>query len=73
MTVTELIALLQEFPPHLEVICSRYSDYQALTPSEVTLQMGVKKNGGEYIMRNHATLPPAERAKLEPFVHFEGN
>ena len=75
MTTRELRALLLKLDPdeNMEVICSRYSDFQALTPDEVTVMRGVPKGSAQYIMRTHPTMPQSDVANARDFIHFEGN
>lgn len=75
MTTRELRALLLRLDPdeNMEVICSRFSDFQAITDDEVTVMRGVPKPTAQYVMRTHPTMSPEDVAAVRDFIHFEGN
>lgn len=75
MTVKELITLLETYDGTLEVICTRFSDYQRVTPEDIHVVMAVDRGAGAgYLMReHHYKMSDEDRAKLKPYLHFEGN
>ena len=84
MTVKELIQLLQGFPPDVEVLERRYSEWQAMTGADWHLGQGVDvRERRGYIMRYPTgdwRLSKEEYRKdfesigpVRDFVVFEGN
>jgi hypothetical protein len=75
MTTDELIEQLRELDPggKLEVICTRCSDYQDMTPDDVSVVRAVRKSSACYVMRPHHTMSPEDLAAARDFIHFTGN
>lgn len=66
MTVREYINLLKQMPPDASVICDRFSDYEyARGP---VLEEAIEAAGGEWLMRTHPSMTPAERANVVRYV-----
>ena len=71
MTINQLIEYLQTFPPELEVLERRYSDYDLMEKDNWHIVQAVNK--GYYRMRTHYSLTEEDKAKAKNYLLFEGN
>lgn len=67
MTVSELIAHLQTFPPHLPVAYGLYSEYCLLAADEVAICEACPPRPDGWIQRKRPDTDPVE------YVMFPGN
>ena len=82
MTVAELIAELQRFDPHLDVVYKCCSDYARLEPGEITVERLIDHGSGSYVEtagggqsmspydKNYNPIPDDKR---KSFLVFPGN
>jgi hypothetical protein len=60
MKVSEFSALLDKFPPDMEVIVGRYSDYTSITLHEILCVLPQE----DYYIKYHRTMDKAKTDKL---------
>ncbi len=71
MNVKQLIELLSTFPPEMEVLELKYSDYQAMEAASWKTVRAVETDWG--YMCSHPTMSEAKKAKEKTYLLFEGN
>lgn len=71
MNVQDLIEVLSEFDPELEVIYEIYSDYSVLEKSDITVVEAVAKGG--YVERFHAYQYKESIPNVKKYLCFPGN
>lgn len=73
LTVGGLIEILSKLPQDMQLIETRYSDYQFMTASEWSVVEAVIKPGGDWLMRADPTMSDDEREGAKKYLHVEGN
>jgi len=74
MKVKDLINLLTTFDQDLEVITTRYSDFQDLDAEDISVVDAVRK--AEWIMRvplHPESMDETENKSIKKYLHFAGN
>lgn len=67
MTVAELIKLLGEYPPHLEIVYKKYSEHVKLESEQIGVEHLCEDRGDGWV----ANARPNQRTK--PYLRFPGN
>ncbi len=71
MTVGELISMLIKYPPDMELIVDRYSDYTTIEENEWSVVKAVPTEYGA--MRAHQTMSADNKLKEKEYLHLKGN
>ena len=71
ITVAELKALLDKFPDDMQVITSRYSDYDYILEKDFSVVSAVPEE--DWIMRSHPTMSQERKDKEKEYLHLVGN
>lgn len=71
MDVKELKQFLNQFPDEMEILNSRYSDYEIISENEWEVVKGVEKEG--WVMRSHKTMSDENKAKEKEYLLLQGN
>ena len=71
MTVGDLKAIIKDLPDTMEIVETRYSDYDRMVKSRWSLIEGVFKDF--YIMRSHPTMSIENKSAKKTYLHYSGN
>lgn len=72
MTVEELIKMLKKYPKDMQIINSRYSDYELIEEDEWSIVEAVPDPAG-WLMRSHPTMSDENKANAKRYLHLQGN
>lgn len=75
MTVKQLIEMLQKYPSDMQVVTSRYSDWQIINETEWEIIKGVNKPNiySNHVMQSHKTMSQENKDKEKEYLALEGN
>jgi len=68
MNVGELKKALEQYPDDMEVIVTRYSDREIMTPDQLEVEDGVDQDG--YVMWTHPTMSDDNKARVKSYLHI---
>ena len=71
MNVGDLKKMLEKYPDDMDVIHTRYSDYELIDEPDWSVMSGVLKAG--YIMRSHPTMSAENKSGEKQYLHLLGN
>jgi hypothetical protein len=71
MNVGELKKLLDKYPDAMDVLNTRFSDYELVTEDDWSVVKAVPK--ASYWMRSHPTMSEENRAMEREYLHLAGN
>lgn len=71
MNIRELKILLDKYPDDMEIIHSRYSDWEIIEEHDFSIVKGVKKCG--WVMRSHRTMSGKNKREEKEYLHLVGN
>lgn len=71
MNVGELKKMLEKYPDDMEILNSRFSDYDTVDVGEWSVVKAVPQ--GSYVMRSHPTMSSVNKAKEREYLHLSGN
>ena len=71
MNVGDLEKMLKQYPKDMEILNSRYSDYDLVTEDDWSVVKAVQKGG--YWMRSHPTMSAENVAGEKEYLHLLGN
>lgn len=73
MTVGDLKRLLQDLPDNMEILNTRYSDYDYVYPSEWSVVEGVPEPSCCWVTQAHHSMGPEKKARIKKYLHLAGN
>lgn len=74
MNVKELREYLTQFPDEMEVIITRYSDYELLAPDGcISVRKGLEVGGTAWITRWHPSMDALKQAMARDYLLIHGN
>jgi hypothetical protein len=73
MNVGELKKMLEKYPDDMEILNSRYSDYELVDESDWSVVEAVPQESCGYVMRSHLTMSAENKAKAKKYLHLLGN
>jgi hypothetical protein len=71
MNVAELKKMLEKYPDDMEIINSRYSDYEIISEDDWSIISGVEKDG--WVMSSHPTMSEENKRQEKQYLHLIGN
>lgn len=63
--------MLEKYPDDMEILHSRYSDWEIIEEDDWSVVEGVQQ--GERVMRSHPTMSPDNKAREKKYLHLVGN
>ncbi len=70
MTVKDFITYLQQFPPEMEVLATRCSDFEPMTIEDWSVVRAEHRDlKKDWIMRSH----PSFKGETKEYLHYAGN
>ena len=71
MNVGELKKMLEKYPDDMEILNSRYSDYDVVEESDWSVIKAVPQTWG--VMQSHHSMSDENKAKEKKYLHLRGN
>lgn len=74
MTVGELKKMLERYPDDMEILNTRYSDYDLVVHEDWSVIRAVPSlHGTDWYTRYHETMKEEDKARAKDYLHLVGN